>query len=424
MKDNDNKDQFLRFPDGLRWGSSATSYLFERPEYNNMLQLIENAWADENIAFVRGTPGIGKSLSGWWLLHNLIRDAVVKKKPVTILFGSLDEYPVLLSVDQKGNRSYQVVPTFYTNKIIDYFIVDSKHVGGTSTVGKYKIFISSNDNPHYDNAITNWGFKGSRIFGKLVMNPFSLDEIYAFASDVLPPNQRFPKQLLMCLFDVYGGSARYIWSAADYMTKYWSEFCCLTLTEEELVIYNILKEFFSFKESDLFITVVSTSSNDSVDPPKSKRFKPSSSSSSSSSKSRDSASVPATNMNHLDGATYGDVFKALASILHHWFDNIQRRKTTVVVGQSSSISTSAMIISMFHNVYQQEIICRETCWASPFMSYFAGYIQQHATSTVFTNIQQVLSDSGISGVHEYTAYRSIYNTFSKENGFFLDFSYW
>ncbi len=330
MKDNDNKDQFLRFPDGLLWGSSATSYLFDRPEYNNMLEQIKKALTRYRIAFVRGTPGIGKSLFGWWLLYNLITDAVVKKNPVTILFASLDENPVLLSVDQNGDRSYQVVPTFYTNKIIDYFIVDSKHVGGTSTVGKYKIFISSNDNPHYDNAITNWGFKGSRIFGKLVMNPFSLDEICAFASDVLPPNQRFPKQLLTCLFDVYGGSARYIWSAADDITKDWSELCSRSLIKEGLVIYNLLKEFFSFKESDLFITVVSTSSNDSVDPPKSKRLKPSSSSSSSSSKSRDSASAP-------DGATYGDVFKVIASILNDIVEDKKEDTTRSSLGQSSSL---------------------------------------------------------------------------------------
>ncbi len=183
LKDKDNKDEFLRFPDGLRWGSSATSYLFERREYNNMLQLIENALAHYKIAFVRGTPGIGISLFGWWLLYNLISDAVVEKKSVTILFASLADNPVLLSVDQNGNRSHEVVPTFYTGKIIDYLTVNSKDVGGTSTVGKYKIFISSNGNPHYDNAITNWGFKGPRIFGKLVMNPFSLDEICAFASD-------------------------------------------------------------------------------------------------------------------------------------------------------------------------------------------------------------------------------------------------
>ena len=105
--------RFVKLPHGLKWGDSktplASSYLLERSEYYSAFQQIQSSTSSSIL--VTGTPGIGKSLFGWWLLLKLIKDAVANKVDISIAFISISNAPVLLSVNAAGSWSYRAVPT-------------------------------------------------------------------------------------------------------------------------------------------------------------------------------------------------------------------------------------------------------------------------------------------------------------------------
>jgi hypothetical protein len=222
---------FMRFQDQTLCWMEDVPVLFVRSSYEVYFEKIVNSPRKSWI--VQGTPGIGKSLFGIWLIKELIRRNI-EELNFSILY-----------VDVNGNASQFVlengVPSSYKcerNNLpeSDYAIIDSHPSFSVSCTTK-RIFISSDHNPHLDGAITGWNLKadaGTRIH----FRPFDLTEANLLGSGI-----GWTESHMNTLFDIFGGSARLI-ATAMRLTDI--DVNATPSTDTESFIYDSMKLYFGF----------------------------------------------------------------------------------------------------------------------------------------------------------------------------------
>jgi len=214
--------------------------LFIREDYQNNFNKIMAS--DRTSWIVQGTPGIGKSLFGLWLIYKLIQQYAGSSYSIIHIDVSGDISH--LKVENGMHRSYKC--DLDTLPSADYVIVDSFaafSVGSGSSILKKRIFISNDHNPNLDTAISSWNLKadaGTRIY----FHPFDVAEAIAFTD----PCIGWSASDLTILYDIFGGSARLIASAMGLGDN---AAINQPITDMEKLIYDSMKLFFDFDDRDI-----------------------------------------------------------------------------------------------------------------------------------------------------------------------------
>jgi hypothetical protein len=174
-----------------------TKRLLERSEYLTFLKCILSREREFNVFFVIGTPGIGKSLFGLWLMYALTEDmmATEQRRP-TFVYKTLDG-DVFLNTDGQAT-------TTIPNDEIDFVISDS--CPRCSVEYRKYIHISSIGSQYLDDVKTS--FKDVPLKLELPMDVFSYEEClmlkHCYGNQFLPRNDGE----LNAIYLIFGGIAR------------------------------------------------------------------------------------------------------------------------------------------------------------------------------------------------------------------------
>lgn len=237
---NSDGAKFMRFRDqNLCWMENVP-VLFVRSIYDIYFEKIIDSPRISWI--VQGTPGIGKSLFGIWLVNKIIKRNLAKKVPnFSILFvdveGEYNQFVVSNGVASSYRCDANNLP------MSEYIIVDSQptsSVRGTTGVTK-RIYISSDHNPYLDAAISSWNLKADAST-RIHFHPFDLTEAKLLASGI-----GWSENHLNALFDIFGGSARLIAAAMRLPDN---EISVTPKTRIESFIYDSMKLFFGLEDEE------------------------------------------------------------------------------------------------------------------------------------------------------------------------------
>ena len=379
----------LQFKDtSLCWGRSVNR-LLEREEYKTHYENImytAAAMPKNNAFLVAGTPGVGKTMFGWWLLYELIRTAVVNGDDIFIVYKGLhmSQY-AYMEITAENGAVFEYHDEYY-HLDVDFVVLDSVDATNTKIHVKDAIYIDigSDKNANVPLIIKEWGIKMMpTAYG--TMKPFSEEEILAFSTSSLPNTNVIPREILLGLFDFFGGNAHSIMNVVGMIhLKLNPGFLIAPLVDS---IYTVAKEFFEFEESDPVVLKTSTTSS-------------SSDSSSSTSK--------------WHKVTMKDLFQRAAAVMAagitsqgSTFAGLKRPRDA-----NPTLEVSSSLFIHHYNSFQYE-------WASPFMAYYAGYVTSENVQGVLQQLRTILTNSGIGGMHEYRAHQYIYQTLKDPNNSLL-----
>ncbi len=405
----------------LCWDQSI-SLLLERQEYHRLFDQIMTIFKLEDArksVIVKGTPGIGKSMFGWWLVYKLLQQRKLNHGKIKILFFTLTVDPILLSVDDSsGLRSISSGINVYE---ADYVIIDSVSTENYRNAGTRRIFISSVGNDHLKSAISNWNLKHLTSH-YLTMDPFSEDDImtFSFKHEVSTKNY-VPKTVLAYLYDISGGNARMIFNIIHNLFN--DKASNPSLTNRAKIIYNFMLEFFHLEENQLLVPVETTDASSllpvaatSSDFPTEVLMSqaedvPTLSMGSSSNQQQSSTTIES----RWHDITLYDVFTSAATQIDEVLSLGKKRPYNDMNLGNTNLVPEVITSSVFqHNYHDGE----RDRWASPFMTEFAGYIHINQNENMFTKLKEILSNCGIGGIHEYMSHRAIFSTLAKKDGCF------
>jgi hypothetical protein len=233
--------EFLCFKDAsLRWAKAeGVSVLHVREEYPRIYnKIMESESSKEHI--VTGSPGIGKSLFGLWLVYQIMMGNKSNNKyPYTLLYQTvLVDMKVLLEVGEDGRlTSLEVISV--PPKFVDYLIVDSADVGSTEPARK-GVFISSIGNRFLAVAEEKWFQKNSDGY-TYPMTVYSVEEIEAFSTNTMG----HAKDTILTMYDIFGGSARFILQSIELIDH--EEKSQKAVRDVEVEILTCMRDFFGAK---------------------------------------------------------------------------------------------------------------------------------------------------------------------------------
>ena len=203
LKSTKDNSLFLRFKDDrLKWANNVP-VLYVRDEYLRLYYHITTHTNQPDFT-VLGTPGIGKTLFGLWLVYRLLKDSRELSRPVSILYIDISGKASHVVVNNNTLNSYQCAPNpFYPTT--DYLIIDTFGQAFAAECNAKRIYISSLHNNNVESAKAQWDLKVNSV-GAVHMDPFTLNEARLFSNPIIGESL----QALILMFDIFGGTMRLI----------------------------------------------------------------------------------------------------------------------------------------------------------------------------------------------------------------------
>lgn len=342
-------DNFLQLEAGAFKWEEGVDFLLVRDcyekLYNKLVSAIQTESRTSEHWLLLGTPGIGKSLFGFYLIYKIVTSANNNNENIpSFVYSGREGKAVYLSYDEQPHIA------LYVNQEADYVISDTVPLSAAMN-RMFNLHITSINNEGAS-TVNKYNSKN-----KLCMDVFSFKE-YSILSKKVCVNSEDAE--LRFTYDIFGGCCRLLLANED-----------ITLNSD---LYGIVLNEIKFYFQDCFVEVTTkTRSN----------------------RTTNVVSKPIT-------AAFEKSAQRCAIVISNLMSLSASNSSKNIESEATTRSLFMHKISVEENVWNDE-------WASRFLKSLAGLIMDKKAETVAQLLSKILGESAEGVVFERIAHKNVYD---------------